>query len=115
MIVDRFEIFGLDAKVRNLGNIADLRRHIAHKIFHELRVVIRLFRDEFFVGALQQDPQLARRLPLDGPDKTIDIEPLDGPEPRHNTDMGTPMTRDVLGYRPEEHTSGLPSLMRITY
>ena len=68
MIVDRFEVFRLDAIPRDIRLGVAASGDVAHQILDENGVRIGAFGDRFFVGSFQQAVELAARAAFDEPD-----------------------------------------------
>lgn len=68
-----FEIFGDHAKTLHPRHLLELPGHVAHQVFDKLGVFIGAFSYVFFIGALEQAPQLSRCLFFDRLDKPVEI------------------------------------------
>ena len=64
MIVYRLEVLRLDDERLEARIRVQPRRHAAHQILDEARIVVRALGDELLVGTLQDAEELARRLLL---------------------------------------------------
>ena len=57
--MDGFEVFSLDAVGDDALFLVESGGHVANDVFDELRMIVGVFRDVLFVGALQAGPELA--------------------------------------------------------
>ena len=60
--MDGFEVFSLDAVGDDALFLVESGGHVANDVFDELRMIVGVFRDVLFVGALQAGPERERWL-----------------------------------------------------